>query len=163
MCIIFETKLSCPHNKDCTANKCRNDLIMSSTLLSKLLCKNNNANSIQTWGRSTTATATKKKKKKKKKRLSGRLGPHINFDKLQKKNGRAGNFVWSDAVMFFVSLFTDKKTRVGGRGGVDTGSVGLVETRFVFFYVWSISTKDMWLGRSRTSDPWICSQTRSRR
>ena len=27
---------------------------------------------------------------------------------------------------------------------------------------WSVSTDDMWPGRSRTSDSWICSQTRSR-
>ena len=32
---------------------------MSSKLLLKLLCKNNKANSTQTWGRSTTATAKK--------------------------------------------------------------------------------------------------------
>ena len=56
-------------------------------------------------------------------------GPHDNFDKLPKKNRRNGNFVWSGAViLFYFFLFTDKKTRVG----VDTGSVGLVETR-VFF------------------------------
>ena len=63
-----------------------NDLIMSSKLLSKLLCKNNKANSTQTWGRSTTATS--------KKRLSD------NFDKLPKKNRRTGNFVSSGAVFF---------------------------------------------------------------
>ena len=89
---------------------------MSSKLLSKLLCKNNKANSTQTWGRSTTATAKKK----------GYLvvsGPHDNFDKLTKKTRRTGNFVWSGAVIFIYFFYLR---------GVDTGSVGLVETR-VFF------------------------------
>ena len=99
---------------DCTANKWRNDLIMSSKLLSKLLCKNNTANSTQQWGRSTTATAKK-----------GNLvvsGPQTSKEKPQTRKFRMVGCC-------NVFLVTDKKTRVSG---VDTGSVGLVETR-VFF------------------------------
>ena len=62
-------------------------LIMSSKVLSKLLCKYNKANSTQ------TATA----------KIDYLVvsGPHDNFDKLPNKNRMTGNFVWSDAVFFF--------------------------------------------------------------
>ena len=74
---------------------------MSSKLLSKLLCKNNKANSTQTLGRYTTATA--------------KIGylvvsdPHDNFDKLPKKNRRTLNFAWLGGVIFIILLllFTD--------------------------------------------------------
>ena len=109
-----------------------NDLIMSSKLLSKLLCKNNKANSTRTWGRSTTATAEKK----------GYLvvsGLHDNFDKLPKKNCRTGNFIWSGAVIFIIIfsflLIKRQGYRSWHRVSQVSGNMGI----FFFFYALSLS------------------------
>ena len=73
----------------------------------------------------------KKKKKKKKKRLFGRLGPTWQFRQTSKEKSQDRKFrMVAGTVILLLLLFTGKKTKVGG---VDTGSVGLVETR-VFFY-----------------------------
>ena len=108
----------------------KNDLITSSKLLSKLLCKNNKANSTQTWGRSTTATA--------KNRLSDRLESTWRFRETSKEKsqnrkfrmvGRCNFYLF---ILFFYILINRPGSGGWHRAGWVSGNTGIFFLRLTF-------------------------------
>ena len=71
-----------------------------------------------------------------------RLGAHMTISTNFQRKIAELEISYGRALLFFIFLFTDKKTRVG----VDTGSVGLVETR-VFFYTLTSCIIELCSGR----------------